>query len=109
MVKEDLKEVTDANFDEEVRRSRVPVIVDFWAPWCGPCKMVTPILKRMAGKYEGSVKFVSMNVDEQKSKPSELAIRSIPTLLFFKEGTVKNQMIGAQSEQSIEDAIQNLL
>ena len=109
MGKDKLKEVSDATFAEEVRRSNVPVIVDFWAPWCGPCKVVTPILERMAGKYVDSVKFVSMNVDEHKSTPSEFAIRSIPTLLFFKNGIIKNQMIGAQSEENIENAIKNLL
>jgi thioredoxin len=104
-----LPEVSDSNFDDEVRRSTIPVIVDFWAPWCGPCKIVQPILHRLSGKYEGTVKFVSMNVDQHKATPSEFAIRSIPTLLFFKEGIIKNQMIGAQSEENIEKAIQNLL
>ncbi|NIM19902.1 MAG: thioredoxin [Candidatus Latescibacteria bacterium] len=109
MGKSKLQEITDTDFNDEVRRSGLPVIVDFWAPWCGPCKVVTPILERMAEKYEGSVKFVSMNVDEHKSTPSEFAIRSIPTLLFFKEGVIKNQLIGAQSEENIEDAIRDLL
>lgn len=104
-----LTEVSDSNFDDEVRRSAVPVIVDFWAPWCGPCKIVQPILHRLAGKYKGKVKFVSMNVDQHKATPSEFAVRSIPTLLFFREGIIKNQMIGAQSEENIEKAILNLL
>jgi thioredoxin len=109
MDKDHLPEVTDTNFNDEVRKSTIPVIVDFWAPWCGPCKIVTPILHRLAGKYEGTVKFVSMNVDQHRATPSEFAVRSIPTLLFFKEGIIKNQMIGAQSEGNIEKAIQNLL
>ena len=102
-------EVTDMNFDDEVKRGATPVVVDFWAPWCGPCKMVKPILEKMAEKYKGTVKFVQMNVDEQKAKPTEYAVRSIPTLLFFKEGVIKNQIIGVQSEESIEKAIVNLL
>jgi thioredoxin len=109
MEKKNLPEVTDSNFDDEVRRSTIPVIVDFWAPWCGPCKIVQPILHKLAGKYEGTIKFVSMNVDQHKATPSEFAIRSIPTLLFFKEGIIKNQMIGAQSEENIDKAIKNLL
>ncbi len=109
MVSNKLRELTDTNFDEEVRRSRIPVIIDFWAPWCSPCRIVTPILERMAEKYGSSVKFLSMNVEEHKSKPSEYGVRSIPTLLFFKEGTIKNQMIGTQSEESIEKAIRGLL
>ncbi|MFH1755130.1 MAG: thioredoxin [Candidatus Latescibacterota bacterium] len=104
-----LQEVTDSSFDEEVRRCTLPVIVDFWAPWCGPCKIVTPILHRLAGKYKDTVKFVSMNVDQQKSTPTEFSVRSIPTLLFFKKGIIKNQMIGAQSEENIEKAIRNIL
>ena len=109
MAHNEISEATDDNFDQKVRRSTLPVIVDFWAPWCGPCKMVTPILEKMADKYGGSVKFFSMNVDEQKTKPAEYAIRSIPTLLFFKNGEIKNQMIGAQSEENIEGAIKKLL
>jgi thioredoxin len=104
-----LKQVTDTSFDEEVRRSGIPVIVDFWAPWCGPCKAVTPVLESLAEKYSGNVKFVSMNVDEDKKTPSEFAVRSIPTLLFFKQGIVKNQLIGAQNQENIENAVKNLL
>lgn len=109
MSSKEIGEATDANFDEKVRRSSLPVVVDFWAPWCGPCKMVTPILQKLAEKYKGKVRFFSMNVDQEKSKPAEYAIRSIPTLLYFKDGEIKNQMIGAQSEENIESAIQKIL
>jgi thioredoxin 1 len=104
-----LTQVKDATFDEEVRRSSMPVIVDFWAPWCGPCKAVTPILESLAEKYKNQVKFVSMNVEEDKSAVIEYAVRSIPTLLFFKGGIVKNQLIGAQNKANIEKAVKNLL
>jgi len=104
-----LKQVTDSNFYEEVRRSAIPVIVDFWAPWCGPCKAVTPILESLAEKYKDTVKFVSMNVDENNATPSEFAVRSIPTLLFFKKSVVKNQLIGAKNQENIENAVKRLL
>jgi thioredoxin len=109
MAHNEIGETTDHDFDEKVKRARMPVVVDFWAPWCNPCKLVTPILEKMALKYKGTVMFLSMNVDEQKVKPSEYAVRSIPTLLFFKEGQIKNQMIGAHSEEDIEEAIAKLL
>jgi thioredoxin 1 len=105
----DLTNVNDANFDAEVRRSRLPVVIDFWAPWCQPCRAVHPILERMASKYSGSVRILRMNVDDEKHTPAEYAVRGIPTLLFFKNGTIKNQLVGAQSEENIEQAIRNLL
>jgi thioredoxin len=104
-----IEDVADSSFDEDIGRSSVPTVVDFWAPWCEPCKIVHPILERLAEKYGGRVKFFRMNVDEEKKKPSEYAIRSIPTLLFFKDGTIKNQLIGVQTEGNIDQAIQNLL
>jgi thioredoxin len=104
-----IEDVSDDLFDENVGRSSTPAVVDFWAPWCQPCKLVHPILERLAAKYGGRVNFFRMNVDEEKSKPAEYAIRSIPTLLFFKEGTIKNQIIGVQPEENIDKAIQDLL
>lgn len=105
----EIAEVGDHDFDETVKRATEPVVVDFWAPWCGPCKQLEPILTKLAGKYAGKVKFLSMNVDEHKAKAREYAVRSIPTLLFFKNGSVKNQIIGVQSEDSIERAIEQML
>ena len=105
----ELQDVDDANFDVEVRRSRVPVVIDFWAPWCQPCRVVHPILERMAVKYHGSVRILRMNVDDERHTPVEFAVRGIPTLLFFKDGTIKNQLVGVQSEENIEQAIRNLL
>jgi thioredoxin len=109
MSNKELRDVDDARFDEEVRRSRLPVVIDFWAPWCQPCRVVHPILERMAAKYDGSVRILRMNVDDEKQTPAEYAIRGIPTLLFFKNGTIKNQLVGIQSEENIEQAIRNLL
>ena len=109
MTTDKVQDVDDARFDQEVGRSPIPVVIDFWAPWCQPCKLVHPILERMAVKFGENVRFLRMNVDEEKAKPAEYAIRSIPTLLFFKDGAIKNQMIGVQTEDNIEKAIQNLL
>jgi len=109
MTPDQLRDVDDESFDEQVRHSGMPAVIDFWAPWCQPCKLVHPILERLAEKYAKNVKFFRMNVDEERKKPSEYAVRSIPTLLFFKDGTIKNQMIGVQTEDNIDQAIQNLL
>ena len=100
--------MTDDRFADEVKASPQPVVVDFWAPWCGPCESVHEILERMAAKYDG-VKFVRMNVDDEKATPEEYAVRSIPTLLFFKGGAVANQLIDVASEPEIEAALQKLL
>lgn len=109
MPEKTLIDVDDVSFEDEVRRAGVPVVIDFWAPWCQPCKLVHPILEKMAERYGTTVKFLRMNIDEEKVKPAQFAIRSIPTLLFFKDGTVKNQLIGLQSEHCIDQAIRNLL
>ena len=87
--------VTDSTFDGEVLSGDSPVVVDFWAEWCGPCKMIAPVLDELAGEYAGRVKVMSLNVDENPSTSAKYGVRSIPTLLFFKGGRVVDQVIGA--------------
>ncbi|MDY7027565.1 MAG: thioredoxin [Spirochaetota bacterium] len=94
--------VTAESFEQEVLKADVPVIVDFWAEWCVPCKMIHPILDEIAKDYDGKVKVVKVNVDHQGELASQYNIISIPTLLLFKDGTVVNQQIGAGPRQTIE-------
>ena len=100
---------TDASFRKEVLENSGPVLVDFWAPWCGPCKMVSPVLEQLAEEYNGRVKVVKLNVDENPSTASRYAIRSIPSLLFFKEGRVVDTLMGAHSKEKIKKHIQSML
>lgn len=97
--------VTDGNFDEEVMKSALPVLVDFWAPWCGPCRAMGPIIDDLATEFEGQVKICKMNVDENSASPSRFGIRAIPTLILFKNGEVVDQTTGAVSKSSIKDMI----
>jgi len=98
-------QVTDGNFDQEVLKSPVPVLVDFWAPWCGPCRAMGPIIDELAVEFEGKVKICKMNVDENSASPSRFGIRAIPTLILFKGGEVVDQSTGAVSKSSIKDMI----
>ena len=101
--------VTDQNFDSEVLKSTQPVLVDFWAAWCGPCRMIAPTVEALAGDYVGKAKIAKMNVDENQGVPGQYGIRSIPTLLLFKDGQVRGQIVGAQGRDAIENLIkQNL-
>lgn len=102
-------EVTDDTFDSEIVNSTIPAVVDFWATWCGPCKMIGPVVEELAGQYEGKVKIGKMDVDNNRKTPARFGIRNIPTLIFFKGGEVVNTVVGAQSKTSLEEQIKKLL
>jgi thioredoxin 1 len=93
--------VNEANFDAEVVNTTTPVLVDFWAEWCGPCKMIAPILDEIANEKAGTVKIAKVNVDENQGLSSKYGIRAIPTLLFFKDGAVREQIVGMMSKRDL--------
>jgi len=102
-------EVNDSTFDQEVLRSEQPVLVDFWAVWCGPCRAIAPMVDSVASAYSGKLKVMKMNVDENGATPSRYGIRGIPTLLFFKGGKVADQVVGYVPQNVIEEKVQKLL
>jgi thioredoxin 1 len=102
-------EVSDATFDQEVLRSEQPVLVDFWATWCGPCKAISPVVDSLAATYAGKLKVAKVNVDENGATPSRYGVRGIPTLLLFKGGKVADQIVGYVPESVIDEKIQRLL
>ena len=105
----DILEVGDSSFESEVLKSDKPVLVDFWAPWCGPCRAIAPIVEELAENFGDKVKFTKCNVDENPTTPTKYGIKSIPTLIFFKEGDVVEQITGMVAKSKLEDAINKLL
>jgi thioredoxin 1 len=102
-------QVNDGNFEDEIVKSKLPAMVDFWAPWCGPCRMVSPLVEELARQYDGRFKVAKMNVDENPSTPSRYGIRSIPTLLLFKDGQLVDTIVGAVGKAHIEEAMRKLM
>jgi thioredoxin 1 len=96
-----MKAVTDADFDTEVLKSDKPVLVDFWAEWCGPCRMVAPILEEISGEHGDKLEIVKMNIDENPQKPAELGITGIPTLHVYKDGEIVKQIVGAKPKAAL--------
>jgi thioredoxin 1 len=102
-------EVTDQSFEEEVLKAKTPAVIDFWAEWCAPCRTIAPIIKDLAGRYGDRIKVVKMNVDENPSTPGTYNVRSIPTVLAFKNGTVVEQITGAKPRKAFEEMFEKLL
>lgn len=93
--------VTDDNFEQEVLKAQGPVLVDYWAEWCGPCKMIGPVLEEIAGEYAGKIKIAKLNIDENPATPPKYGIRGIPTLMLFKNGNVEATKVGALSKSQL--------
>ena len=103
------KTFTDQSFEDEVLKSELPVLVDFWAPWCAPCRIVSPIVEELANEYEGKIKVGKVNVDENSSTASKYGVMSIPSILIFKNGEPIKTIIGAQSKENFKKGIEEVL
>ncbi|MCB0336833.1 MAG: thioredoxin [Bdellovibrionales bacterium] len=104
-----VSEIGDGNFDGEVLKSDLPVLVDFWAPWCGPCKSIAPILDEVSNDYQGKIKVVKLNVDDNPKTPTSYNVRGIPNLIFFKGGEVVEQIVGAVPKEQLIEAIDKIV
>ena len=101
--------LTDANFKKEILESDLPCLVDFWAEWCGPCRRVGPIVEELAGEYEGKIKIAKLNIDEGQKTASAYGVMSIPTLMFFKDGKVTEQIVGTVGKPELKEKIEENL
>lgn len=99
-------EVTDSTFDTTVLKASLPVLVDFWAPWCGPCRALGPVIDELSKEYDGKVSVLKMNVDENPATPGKYGIRAIPTMILFKNGEVVEQVTGAVSKSNLKDLLE---
>lgn len=102
-------EVSDQTFDQEVLKSATPVLIDFWAPWCGPCKAIAPVVEELAGTYDGRLKVVKINVDDNPQTPQKYGVRGIPNLVLIKDGRVADQIVGAVPKAHLVRAIDSAL
>ncbi|MDY0039478.1 MAG: thioredoxin [Desulforhabdus sp.] len=102
-------EISDGTFEQEVLQSNIPVLVDFWAPWCGPCRAIAPVIEELTAEYAGKVKMAKCNVDDNPKTPSRYGIRAIPTLIIFKSGNVSEQITGAVAKSQIAAAIDKVI
>ncbi|HTQ26232.1 MAG TPA: thioredoxin [Candidatus Binataceae bacterium] len=109
MASELVNHVTDANFDQEVLKSDKAVLIDFWAPWCAPCRAIAPIIDELAGEYAGRLKVVKINVDDNPETPARYGVRGIPNLLIIKSGQVKEQIVGAVPKSHLVKAVDSAL
>lgn len=106
---ENIIEISDDRFESEVLKESKPVLVDFWAPWCGPCRAIGPVVEELAVKFGDQVKFAKCNVDESPVTPQKYGIRSIPTLILFKNGQVSNQVVGVVAKSKLEEMINSVI
>lgn len=102
-------DIDDSSFDSEILQSEKPALVDFWAPWCGPCKAIGPVIEDLAGTYGDQVKFTKCNVDDNPVTPGKFGIKAIPTLIFFKDGKVVDQITGMVAKSKLEDSLKKVI